>query len=424
MKLNRTYLFISIVAVALIMVLIIQVNWIFQTAKIKEQMFNEKANMVLTRTAEALAADKATYDKIGTCMEADGTSELKAILGKEEVLKIDSLFTHYMRFYNFHIDYTFKVIKPNTSKPENEGAAKPLMNPQPSGSYVKSLQQVANENGLELKLMLPDKTQFIMAEMGALFLASVLLIIVVLVLFYKTISSLLEEKKIAELTTDFLNNMTHELKTPLANIALAGKMIIKDSNIKQEDKVRNYTGIILEENEKLRLQVEQVLSIAALERGEIPVTKIEIDFHQLIRDAVRCMSLQLEQKKVAVKLDLRADSFVVMGDKTHITNALCNLIDNALKYSTAQPELSIQTTNGGNNFVCTITDNGIGIEKEYHQKVFDKFFRVPTGDVHNVKGFGLGLAYIKKIVELHSGNINVSSEIGKGTSFIITLPHA
>jgi two-component system phosphate regulon sensor histidine kinase PhoR len=424
MKLNRTYLFVSIPVVALVVVLIIQVNWIFQTAKIKEQMFNEKANMVLTRTAEALAADTATYDKIGTCMEADGPTELKAILGKEEVRKIDSLFTHYMRFYNFHIDYSFKVIKPNTSKPESENNNNDFTQNQLPGNYVKSLQQVANENGLELKLILPDKTQFIMAEMGVMFAASVVLILVVLVLFWKTISSLLEEKKIAELTTDFLNNMTHELKTPLANIALAGKMIIKDSNIKQEDKIKNYTGIILEENEKLRLQVEQVLSIAALERGEIPVKKEEIDFHQLIREAVRYMSLQLEQKKMLVKLDLSANSFVIMGDKTHLTNALCNLIDNALKYSATQPELSIATSNVDSNFICTINDNGIGIEKEYHKKVFDKFFRVPTGDVHNVKGFGLGLAYIKKIVVLHSGTITVSSETGKGTSFTITLPNA
>jgi two-component system phosphate regulon sensor histidine kinase PhoR len=390
------------------MVLIIQVNWIFQTAEIKEELFNEKANMVLARTTEALSSDTATC------------RNMEINIGKNEIHKIDSLFRHYMNFYNFHIDYSFEV-KPGSVTAKNKTGVINNIYPNQPGCYKKSLDEVASKTGFELKLVFPEKREYINVEMGTMFFTSVILILIVLVMFWRTILSLLKEKKISEHTTDFLNNMTHEFKTPLTNIALAGKMIIKDSTLKQEDKIKHYSGIILGENEKLRLQVEQVLSMTALERGEIPIQKTELDFHQLILESVKCMSIQIENKQGNLKLNLDADKFVIMGDKTHLINALCNLIDNAIKYSCEKPELSIQTSGIGQKLIVVVSDKGIGIEKEYHKKVFDKFFRVSTGDVHDVKGFGLGLAYIKKIVELHGGTIELESE--KGTTFTIELPN-
>ena len=413
MNQNRTHLFITISSIALVIVLIIQVNWILETAEIKEEFFNEKANMVLSRTTEALRSDKQACREIGACMQEDSSPGTVAKLGKNEVRKIDSLFKYYMRFYNFYIDYTFVV-----SKPENNSAIDIMR--LSNNSFYKPLEDAESKNSVDLKLIFPEKKQYIMAELGTMFITSVVLILVVLVLFWRTILSLIKEKKISEHTTEFFNNMTHEFKTPLTNIALAGKMILKDSA--HGDKIKHYSGIILEENEKLRLQVEQVLSMTALERGEIPLIKMEIDFHQLINDALKCMNMQLENKQGNAKLNLNAKRFIVTGDKTHLTNALCNLIDNAIKYSKDKPELIIETANNNQHLIVIISDNGIGIEKEYQKKVFDKFFRVPTGDVHDVKGFGLGLAYFKKIIELHEGSIELQSEKGKGTIFTITLP--
>ncbi|MDJ1497512.1 HAMP domain-containing sensor histidine kinase [Cytophagaceae bacterium DM2B3-1] len=422
MKLNRTYLFISISSLALVIVLIIQVNWIVQTAQIKEELFNEKANMVLARTVEALASDKEACRKLETS------------IGKSEIHKIDSLFTHYMKFYNFHIEYYFEVKPGTVTFKDNIGFVNNLYpddlyskglyaKPDQPGCYKKNLEAVANKNGVELKLIFPKKEQFIRQEMGSVFITSVILILVVLVLSWRTIVSLINEKKISEHTTDFLNNMTHEFKTPLTNIALAGKMILKASTHKQEERMKHHSEIILEENEKLRLQVEQMLSMTALERGEIPLQKTELDVHQLIMGALKYINIQVEDQNGYLKTDLVADRSVVMGDKTHLTNTLCNLIDNAIKYSGEKPELSVQTSNRGQHILIAVSDKGIGIEKKYHKKIFDKFFRVPTGDIHTVKGFGLGLAYIKKIVELHKGIIALESEKGKGTTFIIILPY-
>jgi two-component system phosphate regulon sensor histidine kinase PhoR len=419
MKANRTYLFIAVSSLALVVVLIIQINWIYDTANIKESIFNEKANMVLTKTADALSADTSTIKNLESSADRNG------------VRKIDSLFNHYMKVYNIQIEYSFEF-KPfvptmnNDLMYQNKGS----MNQQ--GCYQTCVTQppakngkgVTAKNGMELKLVFPEKDEFIMAEMGTPFIASVILILVVLITFWQTVLSLMKEKKISEHTRDFLNNMTHEFKTPLTNIALAGKMIIKDSNIIQEDKIKHYSGIILEENEKLRLQVEQVLSMTALERGEVPLRKTELDLHQLIRDGLKCMSVQIEHKNGQVDLKLDADKFVLNGDKTHLTNALCNLMDNAIKYSNEEPVILIQTFSNDKQVILTVSDNGIGIEHEYQEKVFEKFFRVPTGDVHDVKGFGLGLTYIKGIIELHGGTIELQSDKGKGTAFIIRIPHA
>jgi two-component system, OmpR family, phosphate regulon sensor histidine kinase PhoR len=410
MKLNRNYLLITASSLALLTVLIIQVNWIVDTARIKEELFNEKAIMVLSKTAEALSLDKETV------------RNLQLSAGRNEARKVDSLFNHYMKFYNIHIDYFFEVGPGEaTTQPVNPNIGFQVT----PGCYTACIQQIPPaQNGLALKLVFPEKDEFIMAEMGMPFIASVILILVVLVMSGRTILSLEKERSISQHTTDFLNNMTHEFKTPLTNIALAGKMISKDQNINNEEKIRQYSGIILDENEKLAHQVEQVLSMTALERGEIPLQRTVVDLHELISNAVRSMSMQVDGKRGRLVVNLLAPDHKVNADKLHLTNALVNLIDNAIKYSHGEPDIMVRTSDNGDKVRIEIKDNGIGIDDKYHHKIFESFFRVPTGNVHDVKGFGLGLAYSKKIIELHGGSIELESEPGQGTTFTIELPHA
>jgi len=422
MKLDRTYLFIGVSSLALVIVLMIQVNWILETAKVKEQLFTEKANIVLSKVTDALSSDKETVKAIendyqpSRSIVINSCRTTEVCISNPDIEKIDALFKQYMLFYNFHIDYSFVVIKdsPSTLKTKS-GFSENI--------YCKRLEEIASKNGLELVLIIPDKEEFIIEEMGVPFISSVVLILVVLILFWRTVISLMKEKKISEHTTDFLNNMTHEFKTPLTNIALAGKMIVKDTTLKNEEKIKHYSGIILEENEKLRLQVEQVLSMTALERGEIPLHKTELDVHQLINECTKSICIQIENKQGILKTELHAERTIIMGDKTHLANALCNLIDNAIKYCHEKPEVIIRTANNGDNIMIIVSDNGIGIDEKYHGQIFDKFFRVPTGNIHDVKGFGLGLAYIKKIVELHGGRIELQSKKNEGATFTIQLPN-
>lgn len=416
MKPTRANTFIAISSIALIILLIIQVNWIIQSARMKEALFNEKANMVLAKASEVLASDQVACGSIKESLDMSEAKGGAPVIGSREVDKIDSLLKHYMEFYNFKLDYSFVVVKPNSFSVKSTNGLSDYI-------YRKQLEEAAGSAPkIELKLLLPEKKQFIIAEMGPLFFTSVALILVVLALFWRTSLSLIKEKEIALQTTDFLNNMTHEFKTPLTNIKLAGNMMTKKGT--DEEKLNYYSGIIQSENEKLRLRVEQVLSMSALERGEIRLQRTILDMHQLIQETARCMSVQLEENQGTLSLQLNATEDHLKGDQTELTNVLCNLIDNAIKYSPEAPDLTIRTSNRNHYIVIDVEDKGVGISEQYKNTVFDKFFRIPTGNIHNVKGFGLGLTYVKKIVELHGGSIEVQSELRKGTIFSLILPYA
>lgn len=409
MKRNSTHIFIAFSSLALLAVLAIQVNWILQTAQIKEELFNEKANMVLSKTADGLAADTANHFNLSSPISREKTSE------------IDSLLAHYMDVYNIHLAYSFEAKPVSISHTNATFVSQSVIDP--SGEFVACVGMDDQQSGLQLKLDFPKKEQYILAEMGTPFVTSVVLILVVLVLSWRTVYSLWKEKRISENTAEFLNNMTHEFNTPLTNISLAGKMLVKENNIGQEDKIRQYSGIILEENDKLRNQVEQVLSMSSLEKGEMPLRKTETDMHELIDYTIQHMRLPLENAEGEIKMDLKATNTLIFADKTHLGNALRNVMDNAIKYSNGKPEIYIRTYNVAKNITIEIADKGLGIEKEFHKEIFEKYFRIPTGDIHNVKGFGLGLSYVKKIIELHGGTVVLQSEKGKGSTFNITIPN-
>ncbi|MFM2048137.1 MAG: hypothetical protein RI955_685 [Bacteroidota bacterium] len=406
MKLKKAYIFLITLSIALLIILFIQVNWIVEAAKIKEELFSEKADIILSKTATDLRSDTFTIH------------HLPLKIGINEKRKIDSLLHHYMKMYNIKLDYNFSV---NEQEKSNNSQLSFLKLQQ---SNYKTCLNDDGKNELILNLNFPDKKAFLLAEMRMPFMISVVLIFVVLVISWLTILAVIKEQKIAAQTKDFLNNMTHEFKTPITNIALAGKMMAKDFAIEQNEKLKNYTEIIINENGKLKQQVEQLLGLTELERGEIPLQKNNFSFHELIENAATRMQLQLQNKNGKLELKLNATNFFINGDAIHLNNTICNFIDNAIKYSDKNPIIKIETCNQNNCLTIKITDSGIGIEKSFHDKVFEKYFRVPTGNLHNVKGFGLGLAYCKMIIKQHDGTVNLKSEINKGTTFIILLPHA
>jgi signal transduction histidine kinase len=216
--------------------------------------------------------------------------------------------------------------------------------------------------------------------------------------------------------------MTHELKTPISTISLASQML-SDNSIPDEAKnLRNISRIIGDESKRLGYQVEKVLQMAIFDRGRIRLKRKKTDINDLVENVITNFELQVKKRDGTLTGNLKAEEALVEVDPIHFTNVVSNLVDNAIKYSREAPEISIQTFNYNRHLVIRVTDRGIGIKKEDQRRIFEKFYRVPTGNVHNVKGFGLGLSYVKKIVEEHRGSVNLKSELNKGTEFEISIP--
>ena len=269
----------------------------------------------------------------------------------------------------------------------------------------------------------PDQEKHIMSGMGVMFGGSGVLILVVMACFYMAVTTILRQKKLSDIKNDFINNMTHEFKTPISTIALAAEMA-QENSASQETSPRlsRYLGIIREENKRLGTHVEKVLQMALLDKGEVKLKKTFVNITDLVTNALNSQSVQIENQSGEVDLEFEAENETVLGDEVHLSNVLNNLIDNAIKYSPEKLHLTIKTINVNNGVELSISDTGIGMNKEQLHRIFDTFYRVPTGNVHDVKGFGLGLSYVRTMVESHEGTVKVESKPGEGSTFTIWLP--
>jgi two-component system phosphate regulon sensor histidine kinase PhoR len=241
--------------------------------------------------------------------------------------------------------------------------------------------------------------------------------------FYIAVNTILKQKKLAEVKNDFINNMTHEFKTPISTISLATQLIQEESAVAKNETILRYLGIIKEENIRLGNQVERVLQTAQMEKEEIVLRKKDIDIHALIQHVADNINPIIHANQGNLTLHLEAKPSLLALDEVHISNVIHNLLDNAIKYSPNQLHVEIQTESNAAQCTIKIKDQGIGMEKSVLETVFEPFYRVPTGNIHNVKGFGLGLSYVKKIVDAHGGKVKVESTLGAGSTFIITLPY-
>jgi two-component system phosphate regulon sensor histidine kinase PhoR len=230
------------------------------------------------------------------------------------------------------------------------------------------------------------------------------------------------QKRLNDIRNDLVNNLTHELKTPISTIALACEALNDPGLARTPEQQRSFVAMIRDENKRLGVLVESVLQSAVLDSGNMRLRIVDLDMHAMLTEVVRNASIQAERRGGHLRLDLRAELAHVRGDRIHLSNVFYNLVDNAVKYCEETPEVRIATESGTTGLTITVSDNGIGIAPGEHRKIFDRLYRVPTGNLHNVKGFGLGLSYVRTVVAKHGGTIRVESEPGKGSTFIINLP--
>jgi two-component system, OmpR family, phosphate regulon sensor histidine kinase PhoR len=273
-----------------------------------------------------------------------------------------------------------------------------------------------------LCIYFPKRSSDLFKSTSFLIFPSILLTLIIIGIFIVTLQIILRQKKISQVKNDFINNMTHELKTPISTISLASQML-RDSTVLHTPKsIDHISGVIFDESERLTNQVEKVLQMAVFNEGKLKLKFSEIDINKLVETISSNFEIRVLTADGKLNTELSAENPYINGDEVHITNVIFNLLDNAMKYSKEKPQIELATENKNGWVVVQVKDNGIGIPKEYQSQIFERFYRVPTGNIHNVKGFGLGLSYVKRIVEVHNGKIKVESTLGKGTKFRIFFP--
>ncbi len=274
----------------------------------------------------------------------------------------------------------------------------------------------------QLYVNFTGKKQYVLSTIKGMAILSIIFTLIIVIAYSSALSQLMQQRQISQIKTDFINNMTHELKTPIATINLALDAVKNPKIGGDPEKVQRYMNMIREENKRMHAQVENVLRISQLEKNELNIKKERQKLHDIIEDAVTHVSLIVENRQGYIKSHLGALKSSVLANDSHMTNVVVNILDNAIKYSENEPKIDIYTENVKNSIVLKIRDQGIGMGKVAQKKIFEKFFREHTGDLHNVKGHGLGLTYVKRIIDDHHGQLWVESERGKGSTFIIKLP--
>ena len=337
---------------------------------------------------------------------------------------IDSLLRKELAEKHITLDYSFGIGPVSPKQPKDWiFASNAQIKRQPVQFMAALFPNDLHNSGQFLHVHFPDSMGFIWQTMGVNLLGSAVLLFIMIGCFYIALMTIIRQKKLAEIKNDFINNMTHEFKTPISTISLATQLIQEDTSVVDNGTIQRYLGIIKDENVRLGQQVERVLQTAQMEREEIILKKRNVDMHELIQQVIDMNQPMLVAKQGSLSTELRADPAQAFIDEVHMTNVMNNLIDNAVKYSAHEPVIHIETYSDASGFHLTVSDQGIGMQKDVLGQVFEPFYRVPTGNVHNVKGFGLGLSYVKKIVVAHGGNVFVKSQLGKGSTFEITIPY-
>lgn len=346
----------------------------------------------------------------------------RGLLSRFNPKQLDSLLEVELKDRGIDISYDYAVVSPvqNRMILVNDQQAKPELEKSELKANLFPNDLLGDPNWLVVNF--PDKQKFLLRKIWLTMASSGFLMLIIVFSFGYSIHTIIRQKKLSEMKNDFINNMTHELKTPIATISLASEAL-SDKEISDSPGLKErYLKIISEENKRLGEQVERVLNMAALDKNDIELKSEPLQMGELVIAAIEKTTLQVEKRGGKIKYIDNADFKTVFGDKTHLVNILVNLLDNANKYSPESPAISIRLFNKADTLMIDIQDHGIGMKREVIHHIFQRFYRVPTGNIHDVKGFGLGLAYVKTMTELHRGMVSVSSEPGKGSKFTITLP--
>ncbi len=418
MKNATIRLVVILAAISIVGITITQIYWVKRAFNLKEDEFERSVNTALYNVAQKIFEINQSPSPAVNPVKQLSTNYFVVMVNNEvNPNTLEFLLQTEFKRRNIIADFEYGVFDCTTEKMVY-GDYVPLQTAKEKITN-KKLPTWTNQ-GYYFGVQFPNREAQLLNQMGIWSFSSVVLLIVIFFFAY-TLFIILKQKRLSEIQKDFINNMTHEFKTPISTIAVSAQVLKDPKIINQPERLLNYAEIIEKENIRLRQHVERVLQIARLDKEEIELKKESSDIHTLIEGAAKNVSLLLQEKKGNITLELSADIHHVEADKLHLTNVFTNLLDNAIKYCSTQPEILIRSFNYENKIGIEIKDNGMGIHLENQKKVFQKFYRVHTGNVHDVKGFGLGLSYVRSIVKAHRGEIKLFSEIGKGSTFSLFI---
>lgn len=435
-----------LISLSLVGIILIQYSWLKNVLIIKNEQLRDKLNMAEYEVVETLVDDISQVLPAlpMDVLPKDANEQVLKMLGKSTVAERFTAAELQQKFKDaFALNglsqakFQFAIVS-NTNNTGTELASSDFerqyeVGVKDTANYwidvwpLMSLTETDAENAVpeeKLIVVVSGMKSFLLMSVGWMIAAAVFFSLIIITAFYLTIRTILNQKKLSEMKSDFINNMTHELRTPLATISIAVDTLKNEKVIGDRVKLAAIGNIIKAENTRMNLQVEQILQAAQLDITEVLKDKDTMHVHEVFRTINDKFSLQLQEKNAVLAFDFKALEDGVLGHKVHFVNMLSNLIDNALKYSKedVDPHIIVSTKNEGKRILISVIDNGIGMTKDTASKVFDKFYRAHTGNVHNVKGFGLGLNYTRKMVEAHDGTISLETTLGKGSTFIISLP--
>jgi two-component system phosphate regulon sensor histidine kinase PhoR len=413
---------IVITSVALLGLVVIQTIYLTKEVKVAQEQYDHRAHMALNNVLDELVEHADTGKQSLTSRIHQFKPGTKGVIFDVlDTVLLDTLMHKYVSYYQLDNSFEYSIIKSSNDSIiyASTDASQIKLLSDPVRACLSCLWKKEYYN---LAVYFPARNRIILFEMAIWLILSIIFVIIVIISFIFNIITIIKQKKLTEMKNDFINNMTHEFKTPISTISLAADVLENTTNETSLNRVKKYARIVSEENERLKSQVERVLQIAKLDKDNLTLNLSTIDVEEMINHTVRNLCLEQCKDNANIKLNFKTTTKHIEGDELHIFNVINNLIDNAIKYSPHPPTIEITTSDEKDGIVFSVKDNGIGMQKENLKHIFDKFYRVSTGNVHNVKGFGLGLYYVKNIVEIHNGWIKVESEPDKGSTFTVFLP--
>ncbi len=411
---------ILLATISILGIIVTQLFWINKAFDLKEKEFNERVNSALRSVTKQI---QTVYK------DSSETPTIKQLTSNYFVVSMNDTLHPYLlesflinEFEKRDIDVNFEYMIYDCYNDSMVYGNLVQLNEE-----TKAIEENHDEpprwqeDGHYFGVYFPAKQAYIVNRMGIWVFSSVILLFVIIFFGY-TMTIILKQKKLSEIKNDFINNMTHEFRTPISTISVSSEMLMKDDIGVQTERRQMYSKMIHDESIRLKTLVEKVLQMADINSNNVKLNRESLDLHEVIGKTVDNMKLMITEKGGDIKTNLEASSKTIFGDKVHLTNIIYNLLDNAIKYSDKKPEIEISTKDAESGVILSIKDNGIGMNKDVQKHIFSKFYRVPTGNIHNVKGFGLGLYYVKTMISAHKGNIKLTSEPGLGSQFDIYLP--